>query len=89
MTRGVEWAIPLSAIGSPAGPIRVCAFVSSVYNPYLFNQVLGSLPPGTCGLGDPGAVDFGAFAGDQSFTVPSGATPVRAATWGKVKAAYR
>ncbi len=89
VTLGVEWAIPLSVIGNPAGPIRVCAFVSSVYNPGLFNQVLGPLPPGTCSLSLPATVDFGTFAGDQFFTVPFGATPTRAATWGKVKAAYR
>jgi len=89
VTRGMECAIPLSAIGNPTGAIRICAFVSSVYNPFLFNQVLGSLPPGTCGLGAPAGVDFGVYPGDQFFTVPYGATPAHPASWGKVKATYR
>jgi len=89
-TRGIEWEIPLAALGNPAGEIRICAFESSVYGPpALDNQVLAPIPPGTCFLGDASVVDFSAIAGDQFFTIANGATPARVASWGRVKAAYR
>jgi hypothetical protein len=90
VTRGIEWEIPLAAIGNPAGPIRVCAFIGGAfYSPYLGNQVLGPAPPGTCGLGNPATTHFEAIPGAQWFTVgdvPVGALP---ASWGRVKALYR
>jgi len=68
VTSGIELAIPLAALDNPNGAIRVCAL-------YRFgsvtNQVLGTLPVGTCGLGSPGSVDFSSIAGDQYFTLPS------------------
>jgi hypothetical protein len=89
-TRGIEWEIPLAALGSPEGPIRVCAFVGGVYNsPSLANQVLGPIPPGTCFLGPPAGVDFSAIAGEQFFTIGNGTTSALAASWGHLKAAYR
>jgi len=88
--RGVEWEIPLSAIGSPAGPIRVCAFVGgAITNAYLGNQVLGPLPPGTCGLGAPASVRFESIAGAQWFSVNSFPVPAVQGSWGRVKALYR
>ncbi len=90
VSRGMECEIPLSALGNPAGAIRVCAFVNGVNgNAYLDNQVLGPLPAGICFLGNPAGVDFGALAGDQFFTIDGPPVPARAATWGRVKAAYR
>jgi hypothetical protein len=89
-TRGIEWEIPLAALGNPPGPIRICAFQGGVYNSAgLDDQVLGPIPPGTCFLGMPAGVDFSAIAGDQFFTIGNGATPARAASWGRLKAAYR
>jgi hypothetical protein len=90
---GIEWAIPLAAIGNPAGCVEVCALVniSDSYNAHVSNQVLGPLPPGTCTFIDPAQVDFSAFAGSQHFTVCPAATGVRqfVGTWGGLKATYR
>ena len=89
VTTGIEWSIPLAAIGNPAGCIRICAFVSSLDHSQLFNQVLGPLPPGTCDLGAAAGVDFGAIAGEQFFTVCPEVVPARHTTWGALKGAYR
>jgi hypothetical protein len=86
---GIEWAIPLAAIGNPTGCIKVCAFMNRADHAYLFNQVLGSLPPGTCDLGPASSVNFGAIPGDQYFTICPAATPTHASSWGKVKTIYR
>ncbi|QQS08828.1 MAG: hypothetical protein IPK69_12730 [Phycisphaerales bacterium] len=87
-TTGVEIAIPLSAIGNPAGAIKICAFINGGGHDYLSNQVLGSLPAGTGNLGGDGAgnfvggttpvagINFGSFAGDQFAT----ATPTVSVT---------
>lgn len=90
-THGVEWAIPLSAIGDPAGCFTVCAFITdaSTSAPVLYDQVLGPIPPGTCALGAPATVDFSALAGDQYFVVCPGSVPVRTSSWGSVKILYR
>lgn len=85
VTRGVEWAIPLSAIGNPTGCITVSAFVSSADLSGILNQVLGPLPPGTCNPGPAATVNFDGFAGNQYFTVCPSAVPVQGATWGRVK----
>jgi hypothetical protein len=89
VTTGVEWAIPLAAIGDPAGCVRVCVFVARGGGDALGNQVLGPLPPGSCALGAPAGVDFSAIPGDQFFTVCPGVTPTRAGTWGRMKTIYR
>jgi len=90
ISSGVEWVIPLAAIGNPTGCIRVCAMLTTGDHSQLHNQVLGPLPPGTCDLGAAAAADFGAIAGEQWFTVcPGGPTPARRSTWGALKSAYR
>jgi hypothetical protein len=90
VTTGIEYAIPLSAIGSPTGCVRVCAFIAGGGHGTVSNQVLGPLPPGTCNLGISSAVDFGAYTGDQFFEVcPAIATPARTGTWGTLKTRYR
>ena len=83
---GMEWSIPLEAIGSPSGPIRVCAFIAFEYG--VSNQVLGPVPPGTCALGSPGSVDFSVIPGEQFFTLDA-VTPVRTASWSRLKLRYR
>ena len=88
--KGVEWSIPLAALGNPSGAVKICAFIAGVYgNGWLWNQVLGPLPPGTCGLGAPAAVNFGAIPGAQYFVIEI--TPVAAheVSWGRLKAWYR
>ncbi len=92
VTTGIEWAIPLAAIGNPTGCVNVCVFVDYQYSTIstVSNQVLGPLPPGTCALGTPGTVSFSSFPGRHSFDVcPSGATPAHQASWGTVKVIYR
>lgn len=83
---GLELAIPLEAIGSPAGCFRVCAFVNGASHDFVANQVLGSLVAPQDFLGEPRSVDFGALPGIQSFEVcpgppadvPEGASAPRA-----------
>jgi hypothetical protein len=89
VTTGVEWAIPLAAIGDPTGCVRVCAVVatSSAYS--FLPQVLGPLPAGTCDLGAPSGVDFNAHAGDQFFTVCGEGMPAHTPSWGQPKTLYR
>ena len=88
VTTGIEWAIPLAAIGNSSGLIRICAMLVSPRLSQISNQVLGPVPPGTCALGSPSGVDFGNVPGSQYFVI-GGATPTRKATWGRLKAAYR
>ena len=92
VTTGYEWAIPLAAIGNPTGCVKVNAMVDcgDWCNPFaLSNQMLGPLPPGTCGLGEPSTVDFSPLGGDQFFTVCFGAPPARPMSWGALKLIYR
>jgi hypothetical protein len=75
---GLEFVIPLSAIGSPTGAVNVSAFVNGGGHGYLSNQVLGGLPAGTGNLAGPATVNFATLAGNQYFTVaiPAAAAPV-------------
>jgi hypothetical protein len=88
---GIEWAIPLAAIGSPTDCFRVCAFanVSDPVETGLTNQVLGPVPPGACWLGSPSGVNFADIPGAQYFTVCPCIVATRAVSWGAVKAVYR
>lgn len=86
---GIEWSIPLAAIGDPTGCIRVCAYVAGLDHSTVSNQVLGGLPPGFCSLTTCASTDFSAIPGDQFFTVCPSATPAHTASWGTLKAIYR
>lgn len=89
VTTGVEYAIPLAAIGNPAGPIRICALLAyKSGGGVVSNQILGPVPPGTCSLGPASGVNFGSIAGMQYFVVDP-TTPAVRTTWGSVKARYR
>ena len=89
VTTGIEWAIPLAAIGNPSEAIRICALIASIGAPgQVSNQVLGPVPPGTCALGDASGVDFGNVSGAQYFTVAV-VTAAAKTSWGRVKALYR
>ena len=89
VSTGVELAIPLAGIGNPGGCLTVNAIALNPVNSTATNQVLGPVPPGTCSLGAPSAVNFAGIPGDQFFSVCPGATPARRSTWGGVKAVYR
>ena len=90
VTVGIEWAIPLAALGNPVGPIRVCALLLNPQIPpgKVSNQMLGPVPPGTCELGAAADVDFASIPGAQYFVIDS-PTPVTRTSWGSLKALYR
>jgi hypothetical protein len=89
VTTGIELAIPLSALGNAQGCFKVSVFVNGGGHDFVSNQVLGSLPPGTCNLGEPRNVNFNSHAGDQYFTVCDNPTHSEKSSWGRVKAMYR
>jgi hypothetical protein len=88
VTTGIELAVPLAAIGNPTGAIRICAMLVAPQPLQVSNQLLGTVPPGTCALGSPAAVDLGNVPGAQYFVIDE-PTPVRASTWGRLKILYR
>ena len=78
VTKGIEWEIPLAAIGAPAECFRVTAIVrnsGSSQSP-VSNSMLAPLPPGTCPPGPASSVNLAAFAGDQFFAVCPSSTGV-------------
>lgn len=81
---GIELQVPQSALGSPDGCIKVCAFINAIDHDDVSNQVLGSLVPPHTSLGDPRFVDFSRETGEQWFTVcpsaPVGVEPEVAVT---------
>lgn len=82
VTTGLEFSIPLAAIGSPVGAFNVSVMVNGSNHDYLSNQFLGGLTAPQGNLGGDGAGGFngsvgginlndGAYAsGNQYFTVP-------------------
>ncbi len=68
VTTGIEFAIPLAALGNPSGDIAISAFINGSGHDFLSNQVLGGIGGGD-NLGAPSGVDFGNIAGDQFFAV--------------------
>jgi len=69
VTTGIEWAIPLAAIGNPAGCIKISAIDACGDHSCILNQVLGPLPAGTCSTIPSGSVDFSTIPGQQFFSV--------------------
>jgi len=70
VTTGMEIAIPLSAFGSPTGPIKIVGFINGGGHDFLSNQVFGGSPDAPIdNLGEPRAVDFSTITGDQFVTV--------------------
>jgi hypothetical protein len=84
----VEWSIPLAAIGSPAGCFKILVYACSFYGA-MTNQSLPPMTGAPCTPGPAGNFDFSAHGGASSVTVCPGSVPVRAGTWGSLKAAYR
>ncbi len=77
VTTGVEWAIPLLALGNPTGCFAVTVIVRTEGSiSAVSNQVLAPLPAGTCPPGNAPQVNFANFAGDQFFTVCPSASAV-------------
>ncbi len=71
---GVEIAIPLDAIGIPAGDFKICAFVNGGGHDFVSNQVLGGIGGGG-NLADPRGVSFTGIAGDQFVNIPIAPSP--------------
>src|SRR6185369_3355011 len=69
VTTGIEWAIPLAAIGNPAGCIKISAIDACIYHSCILNQVLGPLPADICSTIPSDSVDFSTMAGQQFFSV--------------------
>lgn len=79
VTTGLEFSIPLSAIGaSPGDTIKISAMINGQNHDFLSNQTLGALAPPQGNLGGDGAgtftgnlsgIDFNQFTGDQFFTI--------------------
>lgn len=77
VTTGMEWAIPLAAIGDPEGCIKVTVIVRGTGSGSpVSNQVLAPVPPGTCPPGSASFVNFAGIAGDQFFTICPPSTDV-------------
>ena len=71
VTTGVELGIPLDALGSPTGSVKVCVFINSQGHDFLSNQVLGPISTLSCqgDLGEPTLVNFSALPGVHYFLV--------------------
>ena len=74
VTTGVELGIPLAALGSPTGAVKVCAFINAESQNDVSDQVLGPLWDGTgtyCAndLGVASAVNFATWPGQHYFIV--------------------
>lgn len=72
VSTGVEYCIPLAALGGPIGDFKICAFVNGGGHDYMSNQILSGMSGGG-NLGDPSFVDFNNVFGIQDFTVSMGA----------------
>ncbi len=72
---GVEFRIPLSAIGNPPGSVKVCALINGIGQEYMSNQVLGGLG-GMNSLGEPRNVNFAGIPGNQYFVVYPWGQPI-------------
>lgn len=90
VTTGIEWAVPLAAIGNPIGPIRICALLVRIDGGggAVSNQILGPVPPGTCALGLASGVDLSSVPGPQYFEIAA-TTPAQRSSWGRLKTLYR
>jgi len=78
VTTGIEFKIPLSTIGNPAGNVRLLAFINGSGHDYASNQFIPSLPSGSGNLGGDGAgnyigncsqINLANFAGNQFLSV--------------------
>ena len=72
---GVEFAIPLSALGNPS-TIDLIAFIGNGDYGHVSNQFIPGLGGNVANLGDPRAVDLSGFAGYAAASIPmSGSGP--------------
>ncbi|MDX2118408.1 MAG: hypothetical protein SFY96_09525 [Planctomycetota bacterium] len=88
VSTGVEFKIPLAALGTYGANVRICAFMNNSGHGGVSNQVLGGLPAKTAALGEPRDVNFGSISGDQFVTVATAASGAAATVDGTKDAAY-
>ncbi len=69
VTTGIEFGIPLEALGNPTGDIKVSAFINGGGHDFLSNQVSGGFELDTGNLASPSTVDFAQIPGDQFVVV--------------------
>lgn len=72
VTTGIELAIPLAALGSPLGDIRVSAHINGSNHDYLSNQSLGGFMPPQGNLGGDGNGGFNGTVGQLNLNNFSG-----------------
>lgn len=82
---GVEFAIPLAALGNPTGPVKVFAFINAPMHDFMSNQMLAAPsacnPVPTCpayilNLGNPRTVNIATIeCGTKYFTVENSFEP--------------
>jgi hypothetical protein len=66
VTTGVEYKIPLAAIGNPnVGDIKIAGFVTDGGYGFMSNQVIGGLPAASANLAESRVVNFNSIAGNQ------------------------
>lgn len=66
VTTGIEYKIPLSAIGNPnVGDIKLAGFVTNDNYGFMSNQVVGGLAAGSGNLAESRLVNFSSIAGSQ------------------------
>jgi len=69
---GWEIGIPMAAIGSPTGNIRLVAFVNGTGHDFISSQIVGGHPFGANNAGEPRVLDLNTIQGDQYVTIPQG-----------------
>ena len=72
---GMEFGIPLAALGNPSGAIKIIAEVNGGGDNYLSNQFFTGLPVGTGNLGSPAGVNLTQY-GNPYFTIAPAPEPV-------------
>jgi hypothetical protein len=66
---GIEWKIPLSLIGNPSGPIKICTFINGTGHDWVSNQSLPGIGGGG-NFGEPRNMNFENVPGLQYIVVP-------------------
>jgi hypothetical protein len=87
VTKGIEFSIPLSQIGNPAGAIKLFAFINNGSHDYASNQFSGTgildSNLGSDGFGNGNGtlsgVNMNDYAGDQFVTIPNPAVAANSA----------
>ncbi len=88
VTTGVEFSIALSAIGNPAGPIKISGFIISGGYDFMSNQLIGPIPNGTTNFGEPRNVDLTTISYPADEFIVAGTSGTAPTIDGTLDAAY-